>query len=136
VITQWPPLPRSGSSGSPTATGPDPAAYLASCAEHLGPGGCLAVVVQEPRSHDVLGVIVGAGHAIGLAYLQHIVVVHHLRSSDADATPSTTTTPTTTTSADTARPQPGRPHLRVHADLLVFRVPGSPARSSRSGRRP
>jgi hypothetical protein len=118
VITQWPP---------PAHPQPDPSAHLASCAVHLGPGGCLAVVVHEPPTYDILGVLVGAGRAAGLTYLQHIVVVHHLHTPSDDEAAQPT---------DAARLKPGQVHVRVHTDVLVFRRPGLTNRSSRTGSRP
>lgn len=122
VITQWPPVPGTTTVTPATAentnrdTGgagevaPDPSGHLAACAARLTAPGYLAVAVAEPGIHDLLGVLVTAGHAAGLTYLQHIVVVHHLPAPPGPAPGH----------AAVRRLPGGARHLRVHTDLLLF----------------
>jgi hypothetical protein len=96
-------------------------AHLAGCAASLHPGGCVAVVLPSARTPDQLGHVVAAGRAGGLTYLQHIVVAHQLTPhvTSADGRPRT----------DPRLAAWGRPHLRVHTDLIILRRPES-SRSS------
>jgi hypothetical protein len=113
VITGWP-------SGHLTAT-----EHLTACARALHPGGFLAVVITATETPDQLGVLVAAARAVGLNYLQHIVIAHHL-------TPFPPAAPTTRqgrhrlptpASERVDPPARGGPHLRVHTDLLILMTP-------------
>jgi hypothetical protein len=72
--------------------------FLAWCATLLRPLGCVAVVLDHAGPTEPSDVI-AAGHAAGLAYLQHVVA-------------------TTGLTADN-RPVPGT-QLRVHTDVIVL----------------
>jgi hypothetical protein len=155
VITQWPPSPqhiarpdrrRSRQRPSFTDAGPDPAeassadtasgrhqeqatAYLSEhvhgCARQLAVHGCLAVVTADPHTYRLLDDLVTAGHAAGLTYLQHIVVVHVLPTP-----PNPTASGDPGDSGEVADPTlvrlPGHArHARVHSDVVIFRHPGA-----------
>jgi hypothetical protein len=93
-------------------TEPDDGGLLyAACERVLRPGGVLAVITASPgpggEAGDMAGAIVAAARAAGLAYAQHIVLVHAAIDGDrlAPAGPG------------------GLPGGRVHSDLLVFSRP-------------
>jgi hypothetical protein len=120
VITRWPP---SAETHRPELEAQPLADHLAMCARRLGDDGCLAVVVTDPRDHDLLGAVISTGHSAGMTYLQHIVVVHHL-DLPADGLPHP---------ADAAALPEGQHHPRIHTDVVVMRRsrPGT-----RTGSRP
>ena len=100
--------------------GPDPdggGLLYAACERVLRPGGVLAVITPGPGGDgppgDLAGHVVAAARAAGLAYAQHIVLVHAAIDGDR---------------LDPASPAPGTASppggTRVHSDLLVFTKPG------------
>jgi hypothetical protein len=142
VITAWPPnrprpvreSPGASAENAPRETaGESVADHMASCAELLRRGGCLAIVVSPTDIVDQLGTLVTAARDAGLTYLQHIVVAHQLttgtgisrqRTREAGHPPSG------------RRPEDRRPsarghagrgrvirHLRVHTDVLILSRP-------------
>jgi hypothetical protein len=94
--------------------------HVRGCARRLAVHGCLAVVTADPYTYRLLGELVTAGHAAGLTYLQHIVVVHVL------ATPPNAPEDSAEVADPTLIRLPGRArHARVHSDVVIFRRPGA-----------
>jgi hypothetical protein len=100
--------------------GPEPddgGLLYAACERVLRPGGVLAAITPGPSGDgppgDLAGHVVAAARAAGLAYAQHIVLVHAAVDGDRldPASPV----------SGTAGPPGG---TRVHSDLLVFTKPG------------
>jgi hypothetical protein len=108
--------PGAGTAALVITGSPDPEAdggglLYAACERVLRPGGVLAVITPGPG--DLAGHVVAAARAAGLAYAQHIVLVHAAVDGDRldPASPV----------SGTARAPGG---TRVHSDLLVFTKPG------------
>jgi hypothetical protein len=100
-------------------SGPEPdggGLLYAACERVLRPGGVLAVVTPGPGGDsvtgDLAGHVVAAARAAGLAYAQHIVLVH--AAIDGDRLDPDGLTPPAGPAGD----------ARVHSDLLVFAKPG------------
>jgi len=91
LVTPWPNPPG------------EPVEFLAACAGRLRPGGQLALVIAtgQVTIHQQL---IAAGHAAGMAYLQHYIAAHRL-------------CPTGTRLSIHGQ------HLRVHTDLVILSHP-------------
>ncbi|MFE0530416.1 hypothetical protein ACFW0V_22750 [Micromonospora parva] len=102
---------------------------LAACARLLRPGGCLILVVAVPAgtqpTPEDFGPLMAAATAAGLGYLQHIVAVE--ADTDGDQFVYYGTDEELLTLAHANPEQWSVAHLRVHADLMVFTPPSTPA---------
>ncbi|MEV0157575.1 hypothetical protein AB0H57_28155 [Micromonospora sp. NPDC050686] len=112
---------------------------LTACARLLRPGGCLVLVVTVPATStggpEDFTPLATVAASVGLGYLQHIVAV--AADTDGDTFVYHVTDEELLTLAQQTGEQPWTtPHLRVHADLLVFSQHQTSASSQKpAGRR-
>ncbi|WP_436778213.1 hypothetical protein [Yinghuangia sp. YIM S09857] len=114
---------------APQPGDPRAVAVLHAAAAKLPPGAYLfTVTTTDPdTAEDTCGPVVRAAQALGLAYIQHLIVVNGHADGDR-IIPHPGDTPTPAVSR-TGRSVPAPGHAPVHTDLLVFRAPASDAPS-------
>ncbi|UGQ13609.1 hypothetical protein LO772_08405 [Yinghuangia sp. ASG 101] len=107
---------------APLPGDPRAVAVLHTAAETLPPGAWLfTVTASDPdTAEETCGPVVRAAGALGLAYIQHLIVVNGHADGDR-IVPHPGNAPAPVSRTRRSVPAPG--HAPVHTDLLVFRAP-------------
>jgi len=126
ITLRWPTAARPGRDG-PGEDEMD--SMFAACAALLAPDGCTVVALAPPppdKPHvEYAHQLVPAAHRAGLGYLQHIVAVGApIRGERPTNLSAPASHATLRAAARTVR------HLRIHVDLLLFVLRGTPAGSA------